>query len=100
VAEDVDAAWDEIGRYLLHDALSYSEWNPDNQVSANISDAKTVNELRRSPSHLILTVDDAAGRMRNGEMLNLTPLCGGLPPELAWPYLRRAADAVTGASQP
>jgi alkanesulfonate monooxygenase SsuD/methylene tetrahydromethanopterin reductase-like flavin-dependent oxidoreductase (luciferase family) len=100
VADDVDAAWDEIGRYLLHDALSYSEWNPDNQVSANISDAKTVDELRRSPSHLILTVDEAAARMRNGEMLNLTPLCGGLPPELAWPYLRRAADAVTGASQP
>ena len=100
VADDVDAAWDEIGKYLLHDALSYSEWNPDNQVSANISHAKTVDELRQSPSHLILTVDDAAGRMRNGEMLNLTPLCGGLPPELAWPYLRRAADAVTSASPP
>ena len=100
VADDVDAAWDEIGKYLLHDALSYSEWNPDNQVSANISHAKTVDELRQSPSHLILTVADAAGRMRNGEMLNLTPLCGGLPPELAWPYLRRAADAVTSASPP
>ena len=99
VADDVDAAWDEIGKYLLHDALSYSEWNPDNQVSANITDAKTVDELRRSPSHLILTVDDAAARMCNGEMLNLSPLCGGLPPELAWPYLRRAADAVTAASQ-
>ena len=32
VAEDVDAAWDEIGRYLLHDAMSYSQWNPDKPV--------------------------------------------------------------------
>ena len=31
VAEDVDAAWDEIGHYLLHDAMAYSEWNPDNR---------------------------------------------------------------------
>jgi alkanesulfonate monooxygenase SsuD/methylene tetrahydromethanopterin reductase-like flavin-dependent oxidoreductase (luciferase family) len=98
VADDVDAAWDEIGTYLLHDALSYSEWNPDNQVAANITEAKTVEELRSAPSHLILTVDDAAARMRNGEMLNLTPLCGGLPPQLAWPYLRRAADAVIAAA--
>ena len=100
VADDVDAAWDEVGQYLLHDALSYSEWNPDNHVSANIADAKTVDELRRAPSHLILTVDDAATRIGNGEMLNLSPLCGGLPPKLAWPYLRRAADAVTAAAVP
>jgi hypothetical protein len=35
--------------------------------------------------------------MRNGEMFNLTPLCGGLPPALAWPYLRHAADAVAAS---
>jgi alkanesulfonate monooxygenase SsuD/methylene tetrahydromethanopterin reductase-like flavin-dependent oxidoreductase (luciferase family) len=98
VADDVDAAWDEIGPYLVHDALSYSEWNPDNEVSANITHVKTVEELRGVPSHLILSVDDAAARMAKGEFLNLSPLCGGLPPELAWPYLRRAADATTAAS--
>jgi alkanesulfonate monooxygenase SsuD/methylene tetrahydromethanopterin reductase-like flavin-dependent oxidoreductase (luciferase family) len=98
VVDDVDAAWDEIGKYLLHDALSYSEWNPDNHVSANITDSKTVDELRRAPSHLVLSVDDAATRIAGGEMLNLSPLCGGLPPQLAWPYLRRAADAVIAAA--
>ena len=93
VADDLDRAWDEIGTYLLHDAMSYSEWNPDNAVSANISHAKTVDELRKtSPSHVILSVDEAASRAAAGEVLNLSPLCGGLPPELAWPYLRRAVD--------
>ncbi|ORB64040.1 LLM class flavin-dependent oxidoreductase [Mycolicibacterium tusciae] len=93
VAEDVDAAWDEIGKYLLHDALSYSEWNPDNTVSANITTAKTIDELRASSrTHIILSVEEAAARVAGGEVINLSPLCGGMPPEIAWPYLKRFAD--------
>lgn len=93
VADDVDAAWDEIGKYLLHDAMAYSEWNPDNTVSANITTAKTVDELRRtSPSHVILSVDEAKERAANGEVFNVSPLCGGIPPDIAWPYLKRFAQ--------
>lgn len=93
VAEDVDAAWDEIGEYLLHDAMAYSEWNPDNQVSANMSTATSVDELRRtSSSHVILSVDEAKARVADGEMFNLSPLCGGIPPDVAWPYLKRFAE--------
>jgi alkanesulfonate monooxygenase SsuD/methylene tetrahydromethanopterin reductase-like flavin-dependent oxidoreductase (luciferase family) len=92
VADDVDAAWDEIGAYLLHDAMAYGEWNPDNTVSANITQAKTVDELRgQSTTHVILSVDEAAERIANGEVMNLSPLCGGMPPEIAWPYLERFA---------
>ncbi|HEX9832166.1 MAG TPA: LLM class flavin-dependent oxidoreductase [Mycobacterium sp.] len=93
VAEDVDAAWDEIGKYLLHDALAYSEWNPDNTVSANIATAKTIDELRESSrTHVILSMEEAAARVADGEVVNLSPLCGGMPPELAWPYLKRFAE--------
>ena len=93
VAEDVDAAWDEIGQYLLHDAMAYSEWNPDNQVSANITTAKTIDELRHTASsHVILSVEEARQRLAGGEMFNLSPLCGGIPPEIAWPYLKRFAE--------
>ena len=93
VAEDVDAAWDEIGQYLLHDAMAYSEWNPDNQVSANMSTAKTVDELRHtSSSHVILSIEEARQRLADGEMFNLSPLCGGIPPDIAWKYLKRCAE--------
>ncbi|OBF49059.1 luciferase [Mycobacterium sp. 852002-53434_SCH5985345] len=93
VAEDVDAAWDEIGKYLLHDAMAYGEWNPDNAVSANITHAKTVDELRRqATTHVILSVEEAAERVASGEVMNLSPLCGGMPTEIAWPYLKRFAD--------
>lgn len=95
VAEDVDAAWDEIGKYLLHDAMAYSEWNPDNTVSANITTAKTVDELRyESTSHVILSVDEARKRLAAGEVFNINPLCGGIPPEIAWRYLKAFVELV------
>ncbi|OMC24033.1 LLM class flavin-dependent oxidoreductase [Mycobacterium colombiense] len=93
VADDVDAAWDEIGKYLLHDAMAYSEWNPGNTVSANITTAKTVDELRHeSTSHVILPVDEARKRLAAGEVFNINPLCGGIPPAIAWPYLKTFAE--------
>jgi hypothetical protein len=52
-----------------------------------------VDELPKSPSHVILTPDKAAARVRDGEILNLTSLSAGLPPDIAWAYLRRAVEA-------
>ncbi|WIM89701.1 hypothetical protein PT015_09885 [Candidatus Mycobacterium wuenschmannii] len=93
VAEDVDAAWDEIGKYLLHNAMAYSQWNPLNTVSANITHAKTVDELRRqATTHVILSIEQAAERVASGQVINLSPLCGGIPPDIVWPYLKRFAD--------
>jgi alkanesulfonate monooxygenase SsuD/methylene tetrahydromethanopterin reductase-like flavin-dependent oxidoreductase (luciferase family) len=95
VADDVDQAWDEIGEHLLHDARTYADWNPDNETSAGISPANDVAELRAtSKSHRILRVPEAVERVSAGEMLNLSPLCGGLPPHLAWPYLKRVGEVV------
>lgn len=95
VADDVDQAWDDIGAYLLHEAQMYAEWNPDNHHSAGISYAEDVAGLREtSTSHRIFTVAEAVDHIRGGDMLNLSPLCGGLPPDIAWPYLERVGDVV------
>jgi alkanesulfonate monooxygenase SsuD/methylene tetrahydromethanopterin reductase-like flavin-dependent oxidoreductase (luciferase family) len=100
VAEDVDRAWDEIGPYLLHDATMYDEWNAGNETSAGISQAASVEELRAtSKSHRVYSVPEAVERVAAGEMLNLSPLCGGLPTELAWPYLKRVGENVMPAAQ-
>lgn len=99
VAHDVDRAWAEIGPYLLHDARMYADWNADNEASAGISRASSVEELREtSKSHRVLDVSEAVERVAVGEMLNLSPLCGGLPPELAWPYLKRVDELVMPAA--
>jgi alkanesulfonate monooxygenase SsuD/methylene tetrahydromethanopterin reductase-like flavin-dependent oxidoreductase (luciferase family) len=95
VADDVDRAWSELGEYLFHDARSYAEWNPGNETSAGITHATSVDELREtSKSHVIIPVSEAISRVRAGKILTLSPLCGGLPPEIAWPYLKRVGEVV------
>lgn len=95
VADDPDEAWNEIGPYLLHDARAYAQWNPGNQTSAGIPDANSVDELRAtSQAYKVFSVEEAVALVRGGAMLNLHPLVGGMPPEVAWPYLERVANVV------
>jgi alkanesulfonate monooxygenase SsuD/methylene tetrahydromethanopterin reductase-like flavin-dependent oxidoreductase (luciferase family) len=95
VADDVEQAWSELGEHLLHDARTYAEWNPGNETSAGFSHVTTVDELREAAaSHVIISVPGAVSRVRAGKILNLAPLCGGLPPEVAWTYLKRVGDVV------
>jgi len=39
----------------------------------------------------------SVAQIRGGASLQLHPLCGGMPPDLAWPYLERAAVATARA---
>jgi alkanesulfonate monooxygenase SsuD/methylene tetrahydromethanopterin reductase-like flavin-dependent oxidoreductase (luciferase family) len=95
VADDVDKAWSEIGRYLLHDVQAYAAWNPGDETTAGFSHAETIDELRdAAASHVIISVPEAVSWVREGKALNLSPLCGGLPPEIAWTYLKRVGEVV------
>ncbi len=97
VADDVDRAWEELGPYLLHDAMTAASYRHGDAPVASISTARTVEELRGDTVYRILTIDEAAARVRGGNSLPLLPLCGGLAPDVAWPYLERAATAVVRA---
>lgn len=94
VADDVDAAWRELGPYLLHDAMTAASYRHGETSVASISCARNVSELRDAGGpYRVFTVDEAAAYVRSGRPLPLLPLCGGVPPEVAWPYLERAALA-------
>ncbi len=98
VADDVDRAWDDLGPYLMNDVRGYAEWNEGDTTTANISFVQTAEELRaENRSHRIFTVDEAVELVRGGMPLGLHPLVGGVPPEVAWPYLRRVVDEVMPA---
>ncbi len=94
VSDDVDRAWDELGPFLLHDAVTAASYRHDDDAVASISRADSVAALRQAGGpYQILTADEAVAYLRGGRPLPLLPLCGGLPPDIAWPYLRRAAEA-------
>lgn len=100
VADDVDRAWDEVGPYLMHDVRMYGEWNVDKDNIASLSQARTIDALREERgAHRIYSVDEAVDIVKEGGMLMLHPLCGGLPPELAWKYLKVVTDDVMPAAK-
>jgi alkanesulfonate monooxygenase SsuD/methylene tetrahydromethanopterin reductase-like flavin-dependent oxidoreductase (luciferase family) len=100
VAEDVDRGWEEVGPYLLHDALMYAEWTGGSDNPSNASRAATVDELRaENGAYRGFSVDEAIAHIRTGAPLGLHPLVGGLPPEIAWRYLKVVGEQVMPALQ-
>ena len=98
VADDVDAAWDALGPYLLHDAIMAASYRPHDDSVASITRADSVAALRAEDGpYRIFTPDEAAEYVHGGRLLPLHPLCGGVPPDVAWPYLERAAAAAARA---
>jgi alkanesulfonate monooxygenase SsuD/methylene tetrahydromethanopterin reductase-like flavin-dependent oxidoreductase (luciferase family) len=98
VADDLDAAWAELGPYLMHDVLSYAAWNEGDTETSSLSFVKTAEALREeNRSHRIVTVDQAVALIRAGAPLPLHPLIGGLPPKIAWRYLETVANKVIPA---
>lgn len=98
VADDPDAAWDTLGPYLLHDAVMAASYRREDDLKspvASITRADSVAALRAEHGpYRVFTPDEATEYVRGGRPLPLHPLCGGVPPEVAWPYLERAAAAA------
>lgn len=99
VARDPDRAWAEMGPYLLHDARMYAEWLADTDSSTK-SVAATVEDLQAEQgSYRIFSVPEAVEHVRANGVLLTQPLCGGLPPDLAWQSLHLIAEEVLPATR-
>lgn len=97
VSEDPDRAWRELGPHLLHDARMYAAWLGDTAAVSH-SAARDVESLRaEGGAYRIFTPDEAVAHVRGHGVLLTHPLCGGLPPELAWPSLELIAGKVLPA---
>jgi alkanesulfonate monooxygenase SsuD/methylene tetrahydromethanopterin reductase-like flavin-dependent oxidoreductase (luciferase family) len=94
VAEDPDRAWHEIGPHLLHDAQMYAAWLGD-ATAAVKSMARSVDDLRaENGPYRIFTPEQAGEYIAARGFLLLQPLCGGLPPAIAWQSLHLLAERV------
>jgi alkanesulfonate monooxygenase SsuD/methylene tetrahydromethanopterin reductase-like flavin-dependent oxidoreductase (luciferase family) len=99
VHPDPDVGWQEVGPYLLADAVAYAEWNKDaGRPTVSLSKSQTIEALRAEQgAHRVVTVEEAIALIKRWGRLGLHPLCGGCPPELAWTYLRRVVNEVAPA---
>lgn len=94
ISEDPDRDWEEIGDFLLHDALAYGDWKHPTRRAYAESSATNLQELREEGKYAILTPGEALERIHARGSLNLSPLCGGLPLEYGWKSLKLFASQV------
>ncbi len=97
VAEDPDKAWAELGPHFLHEAVTYAAWQTPDIHSVAHSHATTVEELRAEGKYSIRTPAEVVAKARaEGDTagINLHPLCGGIPVDVAWAHLQLYFDKV------
>ncbi|KAA1193104.1 LLM class flavin-dependent oxidoreductase [Pseudohalioglobus sediminis] len=94
IAEDPDAAWAELGPYLLYDAMSYAKWRHPSRRAYAESAAEDLQQLRAEGKYAILSPDEAAAVIASKGSINLAPLCGGVPVDAAWQSLELYAQKV------
>lgn len=91
-----DQGWEEIGPYLMKDANSYADWNNEaGMTAASLSQAKTIDAMKaENGAYRVVDIDGAIELIKTWGRLPLHPLCGGVPPELGWQYLKRVVEEV------
>ena len=97
VADDPERAWSEIGPYVLYEAQTYASYQTPGQHSTPGVRANTVDDLRASPQFVVGTPEQVRTRLEQvppDGSVTLSPLAGGLPPDLAWASLELFAAQV------
>ena len=89
LAEDPEAAWDELGQYFLHETNAYGRWQEESGVPSPYRRANDVAELRLRDQYRILTPDEYRSELdaEDETVVVLHPMVGGIPPDLAWRHL-------------
>jgi alkanesulfonate monooxygenase SsuD/methylene tetrahydromethanopterin reductase-like flavin-dependent oxidoreductase (luciferase family) len=87
IADDPDAAWEEIAPHAMHETNDYAAWASGMRGSP-YSAFDSAEELRASGMYEIVTPDEAVGLIRQRGGASFKPLMGGLDPEMGWSSLR------------
>ncbi len=90
LAEDPDKGWHDMGPYFLHEMNSYGAWQAANHVASPYSPVDNIDQLRTTNAYAVLTPEEYVGEIQAAPFpfVMLHPMCGGIPPELAWTSLR------------
>ncbi len=97
VSEDPERDWAHYGKYFLYDALAYGQWRHATRRAYAESFATDLAGLRTEGKYCFLSPDEAIARIRDKGSINLSPLCGGMPLEVAWNSLELFAGKVIPA---
>jgi alkanesulfonate monooxygenase SsuD/methylene tetrahydromethanopterin reductase-like flavin-dependent oxidoreductase (luciferase family) len=99
LAEDPERGWAALAPYFLHETNAYGAWQAQDDVGSPYRSISTVDELRASGGYAVLTPEEHVRELKEAPFpfAFLHPLCGGIPPDLAWSSLRLFEHEVVPA---
>ena len=92
----VEITWDELGQYLLNEAVEYSSWKTEGVNRPLEMNSDSVESLRAEKRYEIITPQECTRRHleRDDFFAAIHPLIGGMPLEDAWGCLRLYNEEV------
>jgi alkanesulfonate monooxygenase SsuD/methylene tetrahydromethanopterin reductase-like flavin-dependent oxidoreductase (luciferase family) len=90
LAEDVEKGWRQMAPFFLHETNAYGEWQAQDDIASPYRTVDDVDELRAKGQYAVLTPDEFVAELKAAPFAfaMFHPLCGGMPPDLAWSSLR------------
>jgi alkanesulfonate monooxygenase SsuD/methylene tetrahydromethanopterin reductase-like flavin-dependent oxidoreductase (luciferase family) len=90
LAEDPEKGWEQMAPFFLHETNAYGTWQAQDDIAAPYHSVADVDQLRATGQYRVLTPEQFVVEMKAAPFpfAMFHPLCGGMPPELAWSSLR------------
>jgi alkanesulfonate monooxygenase SsuD/methylene tetrahydromethanopterin reductase-like flavin-dependent oxidoreductase (luciferase family) len=90
LAEDPERGWAQMAPFFLHETNSYGAWQAEADVAPTYRRVADADQLRATGQYRVLTPEQLVTELRAAPspFAMLHPLCGGIPPDLAWSSLR------------
>ena len=89
-AEDPEEGWDRMAPYFLHEKNAYGQWQAQDDLANPYRTVADLDQLRASGRYRVLNPKEFLAEQENSPtpFTVLHPMCGGMPPDLAWASLR------------
>jgi len=99
LAEDPEAGWELVAPYFLHEMNAYGTWLEQGDGAGPYWSVESLDELRATRLYEVLSPEEYVERLRStpAPFAMLHPMCGGLPPALAWSSLELFEQSVLPA---
>jgi alkanesulfonate monooxygenase SsuD/methylene tetrahydromethanopterin reductase-like flavin-dependent oxidoreductase (luciferase family) len=90
LAADPERGWEEMAPFFLHETNAYGAWQAQDDVAAPYRTVADSDQLRTTGQYRVLTPDQLVEEQKAAPFAFTLfhPLCGGMPPDLAWSSLR------------
>ncbi len=99
LAEDPDQGWEAMAPYFLHETNAYGIWQSQDDIASPYRTVNDTDALRDTGQYRVVSPEQFVEEQKASPFpfAFFHPLCGGIPPELAWSSLRLFEERVLPA---